>query len=160
MKAKQILSILLSIVFMLTTISVSAYAETTPDIIVYLTVSNQGVLAVDNEDLPMAKRPVTVTDVNNDGTFTYEEALVAAHKTYNSEDGYLAPSGFVSKLWSVDSQNNLFFLNNTAITAGVSTDTVKEGDYLVASINKDSVYWADWYTFFDKTETTVKKVRK
>ena len=157
MKAKQILSILLSIVFMLTTISVSAYAETTPDIIVYLTVSNQGVLAVDNEDLPMANRPVTVTDVNNDGTFTYEEALVAAHKTYNSEDGYLAPSGFVSKLWSVDSQNNLFFLNNTAITAGVSTDTVKEGDYLVASINKDSVYWADWYTFFDKTETTVKK---
>ena len=59
MKAKQILSILLSIVFMLTTIGVSVYAETTPDIVVYLTVSNQGVLAVDNEDLPMAIKPHT-----------------------------------------------------------------------------------------------------
>lgn len=157
MKAKQILSILLSIAIMFGVFSIPALAEKAPDTVVYLTVSNQGVLASDNEGAAMANRPVTVTDINEDGALTYEEALISAHKAYNSEDGYLAPSGFVSKLWGVDSQNNLFFANNTSLTAGVSADTVKEGDYLVASINKDSVYWADWYTFFDKTAVTAKE---
>ncbi len=55
---------------------------------VTLTVSNQGVLASANDGSVMVHKEVTVSDINQDGYLTYDEALVAAHKAYNSEDGY------------------------------------------------------------------------
>lgn len=63
---------------------------TTPakDAKVSLTVSNQGVLASASDGSAVVRKEVTVTDLNSDGILTYDEALVAAHKAYNSADGY------------------------------------------------------------------------
>ena len=55
---------------------------------VYLTVSNKGVIAAANDGSIMANREVSVTDTDGDNKLTFHDALVAAHKTYNSEDGY------------------------------------------------------------------------
>ena len=136
---------------------IPAYAEETSETetVIYLTISNKGVFATDNDSMPMANKKLIVEDIDNDGKVTVDEALVAAHKAFNSEDGYSAPNGYVSKLWGVESTNNLFFVNDVGIPYGVAKDTVANGDRLVASINKDNVYYADWYTYFDETEKSV-----
>jgi hypothetical protein len=113
----------------------------------------------------MAWKEVTVTDQNGDGRLTFDEALVAAHTTYSANGiGDYATTetpGYgvsVTKLWGVETFNTLFFINNTGLTTGVGSDTVKDGDYLVASINLDDTYYADWYSYFVKGETPAYKL--
>lgn len=158
MKLKKFLSLLLSTVMILSTATISVFADTTPaeSAVIYLTVSNQGILAADTDGEVMANREVTVIDLNEDGILTVDEALAAAHKVYNSESGYAASDYGVSKLWGIDTYNTLFFINNVGIESGVRVDTVSEGDKLIASVNKDDTYYADWYTFFDSDAKTVK----
>ena len=126
---------------------------------VYVTVSNQGTLAKDNDGDAMLDREVIVKDLDDNGEFTVDEALVAAHEAYNKADGYAKTTSAygtsVTKLWGSDTYNTLFFVNNAGIPSGVAVDTVENGDYLTASINKDNRYYADWYTFFDKREAAV-----
>ena len=55
--------------FPATAFAVSASAA---EATVYLTVSNQGLLAADNDGKAMANREVTVTDRNGDGKLSYE----------------------------------------------------------------------------------------
>ena len=157
MKAKKFLSLVLSVLLLLTAMPKPALADTEAQ--VYLTVSMKGVIASDNGGKPMANRGVTVKDIDGDGTLTYDEALIAAHKAYNQESGYATADSYgytsVTKLWGTDTYNTLFFVNNTGIS-GVSSQTVEDGDKLVASINKDDLYYADWYTFFDVPEKNVK----
>lgn len=166
MKLKKLLSTILSLVMVLSAVPVLAEGEdesapeetTTPaeDVIVYMTVSKQGVLASANDESVMANKEVTVTDVNSDGFLTFDEALIAAHKEYNTEDGYSTPRGAVVKLWGEETQNTLFFINGIGLSMGVKVDTIKEGDYLVASINKDGApYYADWYTQFDLSQKEI-----
>ena len=125
---------------------------------VYVTVSNQGVLAKTQSGEIMRNKPVTVTDINQDGYLTYDEALSAAHDAY-CPGGFSVSGGAATKLWGVEQTTNyLFFKNDVALTMGITvtdSSTVAEGDKLYASVNKDNVYWSDWYTFFDKTERTV-----
>ena len=134
------MSIFLAIAMVLGMMPAAAFAADPADpVTVYLTVSNKGVLASDNGGEVMANREVTVTDLDGSGQLTYDEALAAAHKAYNSESGFDAPGGWVSKLWGVDTYNSLFFKNNAGIS-GITTETVSQGDYLTASINADDVY--------------------
>ena len=157
MKSKKILSLILSVLLFLTVIPDITLAKTETK--VYITVSKRGVIASDNDGNPMANREVTVEDLDSDGTLTYDEALVAAHKMYNQEDGYTTAESYgytsVTKLWGIDAYNTLFFKNNTGIS-GVGTEAIKNGDNLVASINKDDLYYADWYSFFNVLEKEVK----
>lgn len=134
----------------------TAAAAAAPDITVKLTVSDKGTLAKAKDGSLMAWKEVTVKDLNEDGQFTFDEALVAAHKAYNSEDGLVVTSGAVYKLWGEgDGENflnSLFFVNGVGLSTGVSDDTVKAGDYLTASINADAKYYGDWYAGFDENE--------
>lgn len=163
MKKKKLLSLLLVVMMLLNIAPFAAWAEddVTPaaDATVYVTVSNQGILAQANDDSIMLNREVTVTDLDKNGKLTVDEALVAAHEAYNKADGYAKTTSAygtsVTKLWGSDTYNTLFFVNNAGIPSGVAVDTVENGDYLTASINKDNIYYADWYTFFDKRETAV-----
>lgn len=128
-----------------------ALADEAPATInVYLTVSNQGELAKANDGAVMAWKEVTVTDLDKDGKFTFDEALVAAHEAYNSAEGYAVSGGQVSKLWGVSATTLYFFINDVAISSGVTQDDVDRGDFLVASILKDSETYSDYYSFFDK----------
>ena len=135
----------------------TAFAENGAELeaTVFMTVSNQGILAVDNDGAAMAGREVVVTDLDSDGKLTYHEALIAAHKTYHSEDGYSAPGGYVGELWGAETTNALFFINDEGLATGVSEDTIADGDRLTASINRDNTYYADWYSFFDVPEKSV-----
>ncbi|MBR3262399.1 MAG: sirohydrochlorin cobaltochelatase [Lachnospiraceae bacterium] len=151
---KRILALGMALVMTLTMIPVfasAALADEAPTAIkVELTVSNQGELAKANDDTVMGQKEVTVTDLNEDGKFTFDEALVAAHAAYNSPDGYTVSSGTVKKLWGVETTNTLFFTNGKGLSEGVTADTIQDGDVLLASINKDNTYWSDWYTEFDQ----------
>ncbi|MBQ2942543.1 MAG: S-layer homology domain-containing protein [Clostridia bacterium] len=161
MKIKKALCLLLSLVMILAMAPSAIFSaeenETTEEIKVYMTVVNKDVIASDNDGNIMANRELTVSDIDEDGKFTFHEALIAAHKEYNSEEGYDAGSGngvSVVKLWGIDSYNNLFFINDVGIPGGVGSDEVKDGDFLTTSICQDSKYYGDRYTFFDKKEVT------
>ena len=154
-KYSRLLSLLLAFVMVFTMMPGMAWAETgntAATATVYLTVSNQGVLAADNNGSVMANRPVTVTDLNSDGSFTVDEALKAAHSTYNTESGYGTTTQSymtaVNKLWGVETSNVLFFVNSAGLEMSVDWSYVKDGDHIVASVNSDAVY-SDWYTYFD-----------
>lgn len=139
----------------------AVFAETeTATATVYLTVSNKGVVASANDGSIMANRKIYVTDTNGDEKLTFHDALVAAHKAYNTEDGYGTSSGTsmsVSKLWGTETSNTLCFINDVGLTGAVNTAAVEDGDYLVASINADdSGCYADWYSFFDTAAKEVK----
>ena len=126
-------------------------AEPVPadDAVVYVTISNEGVLA-------LARAAVTVKDMDGDGVLTYDEALVAAHEAY-CPGGYATGVGdyglYVTKLWNVEYGGYMFYTNDVSIPAGVGTDTVSDGDELVAAILSDAELWSDVYTYF--TEKTV-----
>ena len=157
---KKWLSLLLVIAMLLTMMPTAAFAQSdsaqAEDAVVTLTVSNKGALATANDGSLMAEKEVTVKDINSDGKLTFGEALAAAHAEYNSEDGYVEKYGTVSKLWGIETENTLFFINGTGLTSSVSSDTVKDGDRLTASINADDKYYADWYSAFDTTSKNVK----
>ena len=157
---KKWLSMLLMIAIMMTMIPSAAFAQSgsapAEDAVVTLTVSNKGALATANDGSVMAEKKVTVKDINSDGKLTFGEALAAAHAEYNSEDGYYVDNyGTVSKLWGIETTNALFFINGVGLTSSVSSDTVKDGDRLTASINADDKYYADWYSQFDTTSKNV-----
>ena len=121
------------------------------DAVVYVTVSNEGVLA-------LARAEVTVKDTNRDGMLSYDEALAAAHEAY-CEGGYAAGEGAwgyaVSKLWNVENGGGYTFnLNDESFYTTVDQTEVKEGDDLVAAVMKDTAYWSDHYTYFTEKELT------
>ncbi len=151
---KRILALGMTLVMTLTMIpmfaSIALADEASATIKVDLTVSNQGEFAKANDGTVMGQKEVTVTDLDEDGKFTFDEALVAAHAAYNSADGYTVSSGQVKKLWGVETTNTLFFTNGKGLSTGVTADTIQDGDVLLASINKDNTYWSDWYTAFDQ----------
>ena len=152
----KLTALTLAMLMSLSLVPITAAAAAAPDITVKLTVSDKGTLAKAKDGSPMAWKEVTVKDLNEDGQFTVDEALVAAHKAYNSEDGFVVKSGSVRKLWGEgdgeDFLNSLFFVNGEGLPTGVSDDTVKAGDYLTASVNADPKYYGDWYAGFDENE--------
>lgn len=152
-----IVSFVMSMMLLLAMVPMEILADEggAQDIVVTLTVSNKGQIAKASDGSLMAEREVTVKDLNSDGVLTFDEALVAAHAEYNSADGYVSGS-YVTKLWGVESSNVLSFTNDKGLLSGVQSDTVKDGDRLVASINADDEYYADWYSFFDRTSVSVK----
>lgn len=130
------------------------------DAVIYLTVNNQGIAASADDGSIMAEKEVTVKDLNEDGKLTVDEALQAAHAAYK-QGGYATTTSeiygvSVSKLWGVETTNTLFYVNGTGISTGVAVDTVKAGDFLYASVNKDADFYSDKYTSFDVQKKTVK----
>ena len=95
---KRILSILLSLMMIISTLPAVVLADDTAaaDAVIYFTVSDRGVFASDNDGNIMLNKQVTVTDINKDGKLTVDEALQAAHKAYNTEDGYAASFGVLT----------------------------------------------------------------
>ncbi len=135
--------------------------EPAADAEVTFTVSNQGVLAAAKDGSIMVNRSVTVKDIDADGVLSYDEALVALHKRYcnGGEAAYVLTNygtyTQVTKLWGEDTYNTLFFKNNEAISSGVDSANVQDGDKLLASVNLDNTNWADWFTAFNKDSVRV-----
>ena len=151
----RVAAILLSLMMMVVFVPTFAFAADAGSITVFLTVSDKGELAKAKDGSPMAWKEVKVNDIDGDGLFMFDEALVAAHDTYfegGASKGYDPGSGFVEKLWGKETSNVLFFTKDEGLSTGVTGDEVANGDYLVASINADEDFSSDWYSFFDKKD--------
>ena len=156
MKLRRILAFLMILVMLSGIVYTNVLAEDS-EIYVNVTVCNKGVIEKAADGSIMANRTVLVEDLNNNGIYTVGEALAAAHKTYSKENGYDDSQGYVTKLWEVETSGTLFFVNDKGLPNGVGTDTVENGDSIVASIIEDTVSYSDYYSYFDKTDKTVKK---
>ena len=159
-----LLALMMAVVFM-PTFAFAADGGAADDTIVYMTVSDQSVLATAKDGSAVAWKEVTVKDLDGDGTLTLHEALVALHTAYyvDGEAGYAAAydegykSYAVSKLWGVENGGGYGFVKNGAMTAAVDQEKVAEGDYITAYVYKDPIGWSDVYTQFGpySTATTV-----
>ena len=125
---------------------------------VFITVVNKGKFAVDKNGKTMVDRKVTVADINEDGVFSYDEAMVAAHGEYCTagEAGYAASkSGWVTKLWAEDNPAASFIHNNVAIPSVVTEEAVTNGDRLYCAIMTDNATYSDYYGSFNVESKSV-----
>lgn len=121
---------------------------------VYVTISDKG-------NLVMARKAVTVTDLNGDGKLDVDEALYAAHKAAypgGAEAGYEALYGAyglsLTKLWGDTSGAFGYWLNDASCWS--AEDEVKADDYLVAFVYADQMYWSDAYAKITPAQATIK----
>ena len=125
---------------------------------VLFTVSVEGVLGKTDDGRAAVELPVTVKDADADGILTFHDALVALHETYRAEGYTLQKGGTVAKLWGVETNATSFFKNREELTKMVNfkTSTVADNEQLYAVVVTDKTDRADCFTWFDKTELTVK----
>ena len=125
---------------------------------VFFTVSVEGVLGKTDDGRAAVELPVTVKDADADGILTFHDALVALHEAYRAEGYTLQQGGTVAKLWGVETNATSFFKNREELTKMVNfkTSTVADNDQLYAVVVTDKTDRADCFTWFDKTEATVK----
>lgn len=116
-----------------------------------ISVSSEGKLAVVNEQ-------VDVKDLDKDGAFTVNDALIAVHDAFykgGAKEGYaLSETQFgmsISKLWGVEHGFNYMYYINNAMAGGI-TDVLKDGDALYAYSFVDNDNCSDQFTAFDKTD--------
>ena len=125
---------------------------------VFFTVSVEGVLGKTDNGKAAVELPVTVKDADADGILTFHDALVALHEVYRV-GGYTLQRGVtVTKLWGVETYATSFFKNGEELTKMVAykTSTVEDNDQLYAVVMTDKTDRADCFTWFDRTEVTVK----
>ncbi|MDD4689497.1 MAG: dockerin type I repeat-containing protein [Eubacteriales bacterium] len=160
---KQVLSLFLAIVIIVCIIPTVAFADDPTAITIYMSVYNQGKFCMDKNSTVMWNKPVSVEDINGDGKYSLNEALVSAHATYylEGESGYVTEynstyqSDSVITLWGLDTSASGFYRNN-AITNAVDQEFVNANDKVTAFVYYDNVAWSDRYSYFDKAEQTVK----
>ena len=124
---------------------------------VFFTVSVEGVLGKTDDGKAAVELPVTVKDADADGILTFHDALVALHERYCA-DGYRISGLNVTKLWGKEAKAPLFLKNKEPLAKAVNyeTSTVTDDDQLYAVVRTDTTDLADCFTWFDKTEVTVK----
>ena len=117
---------------------------------ILLTIANKGAPVVYNH-------PLTVTDADNDGTLTINDALILAHSAFYSEGvtGYETSNTqwglSISKLWGNSNKGSFgYYVNN--VSAWSLTDPITDGDYLYAFCYKDADSYSDKYAYFNTTE--------
>ena len=156
---KRLLSLLLVLTMALSLVTTGAWAASQDSIQVTVTIANQGAIAVGKDNTLMAQVPVKVTDLNQDGKFTYDEVMTAAHKTYyeKGEAGFaINASGFATTLWGETEGVGGFYQNNVAIPVGPGSQAVKDGDDLTAFVYSDTDGYSDKYSYFDQSTVSVK----
>lgn len=154
---KRLLSLLLALTMALSLATTGAWAADQDSIQVTVTIANQGAIAVGKNNTLMARVPVTVTDRNQDGKFTYDEAMTAAHKAYyeKGEAGFAMKGNSCEMLWGNETTSLGFYRNNT-MTGYINGESVEDNDDLTAFVYQDQKNWSDQYCFFDQTTVTVK----
>lgn len=164
MKAKRVLSLLLSLVMVLGLIAVPVYADGDNEITAYVNFSQNGQIANDKTGKALVLAPVTLT--GKDG-YTLDDVFRAFHDTYyngGSEAGYKTePSNwggeYVSKLWGDESANFGYQINAGAVDVTGPAQAVSDKDVIDAVIYKNS--WPDTenYAAFDCYEKEVESGR-
>ena len=154
---KRLLSLLLALTMALSLATTGAWAADQDSIQVTVTIANQGAIAVGKNNTLMARVPVTVTDRNGDGKFTYDEAMAAAHKAYyeKGEVGFAMDGSMCSMLWGVETKNLCFYRNNEQ-TGYIDGQSITANDNLVAFPYMDTTGFSDRYGFFNQETVSAK----
>lgn len=139
-------ALLLSCSFMGVT-AFAAETETSAD--VNVTISDKA------GNLALIQEKITVTDIDNDGKLTINDALWIAHEEkfeggaaagYGSSTGQYGLS--LDKLWGTANGGSYgYYVNNTA-AMGLA-DNISDGDCINAFVYTDLTTWSDKYSFFD-----------
>lgn len=146
---KKTLAVLLAVLVLLSVSVLFASAEDS-SVEVYVTIS-------DNEGkLPVAVEKITVTDIDDDGALTINDALYIAHEQFyegGAAAGYeteMTKYGLsLVRLWgTANGYNYGYYVNNGS--AWSLTDPVVTGDYVAAYCITDLEKFSDRYTYFDK----------
>ncbi len=138
--------------------TLSSFAAEADSANVYVTISD------DKGKLVMVQEPVTVTDIDNDGVLTLNDALYNAHETGyegGAEAGYAYSNSqwgiSLDKLWGIANGGSYGYgVNNAPAVMGLS-DTVKDGDYITAYVYTDLTAWSDQLSYFNVSTLTVKE---
>lgn len=152
---KKVLSMVMILILTLGICNITVFAAEDA-VTVYVTIFDA------NGDLVLTQEAITVTDTDDDGKLTVNDALYAAHEA-NYEGG--AAAGYASvqsdyglslnKLWGTANGGSYGYYVNNASAMGL-TETVKEGDYVNAYVYTDLVTWSDIYCYFDANTVSAK----
>jgi LPXTG-motif cell wall-anchored protein len=138
-----------TLALILAAVIVAAFASflcAAKDPVVYVTIANG--------ELVLAREAVTLTDADNDGALTINDALYLAHEAKfegGAAAGYGSAKGdyglSLTKLWGVENGGSYgYFVNdNSAMSLA---DPLSDGDEVVAFIYT-TADWSDAYSFFD-----------
>ena len=148
-KSNKFLAVLLALMMVAVFVPTFSFAADRSDTItVFMTVSDKGQVVETSDHAPMVSKAVVVSDLDDDGHYSFDEALVAAHATYNDPSGYSFDGAMVQKLWGVETSGDCyFFTNDVSLSSGVADSEVQEGDFLTAAA---VVTYGDWYASFGK----------
>lgn len=152
---KKILVVTMILFMLLSTVSITAFAQTSDQISVYVTISDK------DGKLVLTQEKITVTDVDNDDILTINDALYNAHEAkYEGgakagyESAYSAYGLSLNKLWGIANGSSYgYYVNNKSALS--LADIIKEGDYINAFIYTDLTTWSDTYCYFDVNTATV-----
>ncbi len=148
---KRTLTLIITLCLLLSLLAIGASAEESPAT-VYVTIASKG-------ELVAVRIPVTLSDYDNDGSLTVNDALYGAHEKkyegganagysyYTSEYGLS-----MSKLWGDESGAYGYYLNNASCMS--LADSIKHGDSITAFVYASSD-WSDVYTYFDVSAQTL-----
>ncbi len=145
LKMKKLLSVLLTAMLLL---SISVIVNAVDEITAYVSISNG--------ELFLAYEEIKVSDVDNDGKLTINDALFCAHEAKyigGATKGYASSLGAyglkIDKLWGSENGDSFgYYVNdNSAMSL---EDEIKRGDHVYAFVYTDLEAWSDTYSFFDK----------
>ena len=150
---KKLTSFILAVALILGIAAVPVSAAGTK---VYVTIANA------NGELVLTRAEVEVTDIDNDGAITINDALYIAHENNyqgGAAAGYASATGqwglSLTKLWGVENGGSYGYYVNNVSAMGL-TDPVTEGAHIYAFVYTDLTAWSDAYSFFDKETVTGK----
>lgn len=158
---KKIFAVLMTVAVMGNAFVVTANADQTSNakesVEVYVTISDE------KGEIVVAQEKINVTDVDEDGAFTINDALYMAHEEKyegGADKGYESSYGSyglsLTKLWGVSNGGSYgYYVNNKS--AWSLTDVVEDGDYINAFIYTDLTTWSDTYCYFDINSTDKKE---
>ena len=149
---KKIFALLVTLACVVALLPMAISAEETETVTVTVNIIN---------DKPvLAAAQITVTDIDEDGIISINDALYCAHQQKyqgGAEAGFASsPSSYgitLEKLWGDTSGAFGYYLNNESPQSLL--DTVVDGDTITAFIYQDTVGWSDCYSDFDKNAVTV-----
>ncbi len=126
---------------------------------VTVTFANAGKVVVGNDAAKtlIAAVDLKVTDVDKDGKLTAYDVFAYSDEKFNlggfkTEFNPTYKSDSIVKVFGVDTENVLYYINNKAALS--IKDTVKNGDSFVSFILKDTTSWSDKYVYFTPASVT------
>ena len=154
---KKTIAITAAFLLSCSAMSMVSNAAETEQTSVYVTISDsEGKLAAVQEK-------IDVTDIDNDGALTINDALYIAHEELfdgGAAAGYKSSVGQwglgLDKLWGTENGGSYGYYVNAVASNGLA-DPVSDGDYVDAFVYTDTEAWSDSYSWFDERDKEAEK---